>query len=57
MSVSEVKNMTFWDYTALISAHNRKQKSDTKGEPMTEAEYDEMIEDLRAWNLPDVKLD
>ncbi len=56
MTIREVEDLTFWQYTAALHEFNRRQKNPTGGEPMTEREYDDMVEHLKSWNLPDMKL-
>jgi len=56
MSIRDVNEMTLWQYTAMIVEHNKRQKNPSGVEPMSEDEYDEMIDEFRSWNLPDVRL-
>jgi hypothetical protein len=56
MTPLEVEALTFWQYTAMIHEHNRRQINPTGVEPMTDEELDDHIEELRSWNLPDMKV-
>ncbi len=55
MSVNDINNLTLWEYTAALVEYNKRQKNPTGGDVMNEDEYDEMIDEFRSWNLPDMR--
>jgi hypothetical protein len=56
MGIAEVEALTFWQYTAALHEHNRRQAGPSEAEPMTDVEFDDHLEELRAWNLSDMRV-
>lgn len=46
-----------WEYGALMHEHQMRLPDDAKPvDPITDEDFDEMLEQVRAMNLPDVDI-